>query len=178
MPKLSSPTPRSVATNDADTLTGKINEIKAMKTPQLKALWQELYFREAPVMHSNLLKMRLIWRVQEIMKGGLSQRASDELTSLRRRLRRGRIAEKTPQESLPLGTRLSREYDGEPHEVLVVREGFEYRGEIYTSLTKVAKVITGTAWSGPAFFGLKKATQKKNNKEENKDGQANRKSSK
>ena len=91
MPKLSSPTPRSVATNDADTLTGKINEIKAMKTPQLKALWQELYFREAPVMHSNLLKMRLIWRVQEIMKGGLSQRASDELTSLRRRLRRGRI---------------------------------------------------------------------------------------
>ena len=60
-----------------------------------------------------------------------------------------------------------------------VQEGFEYRGEIYTSLTKVAKVITGTAWSGPAFFGLKKATQNKNNKEEeNKDGQANRKSSK
>ena len=45
-------------------------------------------------------------------------------------------------------------------------------------LTKVAKVITGTAWSGAAFFGLKKATQKKNNKEGvNKDGQANRKSS-
>lgn len=128
-----------------------------------------LALREAPAMHSNLLKMRLIWRVQEIMKGGLSQRASDELT----RLRRGRIAEKTPQESLPLGTRLSREYVGEPHEVLVVRDGFEYRGDIYTSLTKVAKVITGTAWSGPAFFGLKKATQKKN-KEEEKDGQDNK----
>ena len=163
----------SVATNDADTLTEKINEIKAMKTYELKALWQELYFREAPTMHSNLLKMRLIWRVQEIMNGGLSQRANDELTSLRRRLRRGRIAEKTPQESLPLGTRLSREYDGEPHEVLVVREGFEYQGETYTSLTKVAKVITGTAWSGPAFFGQKKATQNKN-KEEKKDGQSNK----
>ena len=76
-----------------------------------------------------------------------------------------------------MGTRLSREYDGEPHEVLVVREGFEYRGEIYTSLTKVAKVITGTAWSGPAFFGLKKAIQNKN-KGEGKDGPNNRKSSK
>ena len=124
-------------------------------------------------MHANLLKMRLISQVQEIMNGGLSQRANDELTSLRRRLRRGRITEKAPQESLPLGTRLSREYDDEPHEVLVVWEGFEYQGETYTSLTKVAKVITGTAWSGPAFFGLKKATQNKN-KEEKKGGQDNK----
>ena len=69
-----------------------------------------------------------------------------------------------------MGTRLSREYDCEPHEVLVVREGFEYQGETYTSLTKVAKVITGTAWSGPAFFGLKKATQNKNKEEEEKKG--------
>ena len=47
-------------------------------------------------MHANLLKMRLISQVQEIMNGGLSQRANDELTSLHRRLRRGRIMEKTP----------------------------------------------------------------------------------
>ena len=42
--------------------------------------------------HANLLKMRLISQVQEIMSGGLSQRVNDELTSLRR----GRITEKTP----------------------------------------------------------------------------------
>jgi hypothetical protein len=43
------------------------------------------------------------------------------------------------------------------HQVQVTDRGFDYRGERFTSLSEVARRITGTRWSGPLFFGLKKA---------------------
>ena len=39
--------------------------------------------------------------------------------------------------------------------VTVLDEGFEFDGRLYSSLTQIAREITGTAWSGPRFFGLK-----------------------
>ncbi|MCW7551763.1 DUF2924 domain-containing protein [Endozoicomonas gorgoniicola] len=55
----------------------------------------------------------------------------------------------------PLGTVITKEYNGEEHWVIVTPEGFEYRGVIYKSLSKIAQTITGSSWSGPLFFGLK-----------------------
>ena len=54
------------------------------------------------------------------------------------------------------GTRYVREHNGKLHEVTVLDDGFEYEGENYRSLTEIATAITGTKWSGPAFFGLKR----------------------
>ncbi|GAA4647758.1 DUF2924 domain-containing protein [Kistimonas scapharcae] len=141
--------------NDSEALDHQLDRIRKMNTRELKDLWQELYFKPAPAMHPNLLRMRLAWRVQEIFHGGLSKRANDALATLRRRIKNGRITRKR-QEELPIGTRLTRDYHGERHNVLVVKNGFEYRGEIYTNLSRIAKVITGTHWNGPAFFGLRK----------------------
>ncbi len=56
---------------------------------------------------------------------------------------------------LSLGTRLLREWQGRTHHVMVVQGGFEYEGKVWRSLSAIARSITGTAWSGPAFFGLK-----------------------
>ena len=53
------------------------------------------------------------------------------------------------------GTRLIRQWDGQTHQVTVAEEGFEYKGERYKSLSEIARLITGTRWSGPLFFGLK-----------------------
>jgi len=53
------------------------------------------------------------------------------------------------------GTRIIREWDGDTHEVTVVRDGYSYRGQHYDSLSAIARKITGTRWSGPVFFGLK-----------------------
>jgi hypothetical protein len=55
------------------------------------------------------------------------------------------------------GTRLLREWQGRKHTVIVLEHGFEYEGERYLSLTQIARRITGAHWSGPRFFGLRKA---------------------
>ena len=52
------------------------------------------------------------------------------------------------------GARLVREWRGRTHTVTVTEEGFEYAGANYSSLTTIAKKITGAHWSGPRFFGL------------------------
>ena len=54
------------------------------------------------------------------------------------------------------GTRYVREHNGKLHEVTVLDDAFEYEGQGYRSLTEIAKAITGTKWSGPVFFGLKR----------------------
>ena len=52
-----------------------------------------------------------------------------------------------------------REWHGETHEVLVLEEGFAWRGETYPSLSAIARCITGAHWNGWAFFGLKRPTK-------------------
>jgi Protein of unknown function (DUF2924) len=54
------------------------------------------------------------------------------------------------------GTRIVREWQGRLHEVSVLENGFEYGGRTYRSLSEIAREITGTRWSGPAFFGMRK----------------------
>jgi Protein of unknown function (DUF2924) len=54
------------------------------------------------------------------------------------------------------GTKLMREWCGVTHEVTVIDGGYEHQGKRYRSLSAVARAITGTQWSGPLFFGLRK----------------------
>ena len=56
------------------------------------------------------------------------------------------------------GTTLVRTWRGLTHTVLVQKDGFEYEGQRYRSLTVIAERITGAHWSGPRFFGLTKRT--------------------
>jgi hypothetical protein len=51
---------------------------------------------------------------------------------------------------------LIREWHGAAHQVTVLANGVVYRGKRYGSLSEVARLITGSRWSGPLFFGLKK----------------------
>jgi hypothetical protein len=54
------------------------------------------------------------------------------------------------------GTRLLREWHGVTYEVIIMEGGVQCHGKPYRSLSEVARAITGTRWSGPLFFGLKK----------------------
>jgi hypothetical protein len=52
---------------------------------------------------------------------------------------------------------LVREYQGRRHTVTTVRDGFDWEGTTYPSLSAIARAITGTVWSGPRFFALQAA---------------------
>ena len=63
-----------------------------------------------------------------------------------------------PAPALSPGNQLVREWNGRIYRVLVLDDGFELDGRRYRSLSAVARHITGAAWSGPRFFGLKKVS--------------------
>src|SRR5436190_17599052 len=69
-----------------------------------------------------------------------------------------RLGDRSPADRprrLKPGTVLVREYQGERHTVTVVADGFRWGDSMYRTLTTIARAITGTAWSGPRFFGVR-----------------------
>jgi len=91
------------------------------------------------------------------MRRVLAWHAQVEASGMKSALLRSRpITSAKPAQLLPPGTRLLREWHGATHEVRVLPHGFEYAGKTFTSLTAIARTITGTPWSGPAFFGVKR----------------------
>lgn len=87
------------------------------------------------------------YRAQEKALGGLS--AADI-----KRAKRGTSDQASQKHVARPGTWLSRAWHGEAHQVIVLDDGAEYRGERFASLSAVARKITGAHWSGPRFFGL------------------------
>lgn len=67
--------------------------------------------------------------------------------------------------SLRPGTRLVRQWRDQVHLVNVEAKGYEYQGARYQSLSEIARLITGTRWSGPLFFGIKNEQGSSNSKE-------------
>ena len=121
---------------------------------ELRREWRHLYHNEPPRISRDLLILGIGYRLQEIEHGGLGKATRRKLRTLAKALRTtGRIGP-TPGLSLKPGARLVREWHGRTHTVTVTEDGFEYAGSSYSSLTKIAKKITGAHWSGPRFFGL------------------------
>jgi len=90
------------------------------------------------------------YRLQEQIYGGLKPHIKARL----RQIAAGQ-SDIRPVPQVKSGTRLLREWRGSTHEVLVLDDGVQYRGEKYHSLSEVAKAITGSKWSGPGGGGLK-----------------------
>jgi hypothetical protein len=110
-------------------------------------------------LYKNTVMLLLGYRLQELKLGGLSSGARRHLNSFLSRTNGGKAAR--PTRRLKPGTRLQRSWQGRTHIVTVADDGFEYAGQTYASLSVIARPITGTAWSGPAFFGLKGTATKR-----------------
>ena len=98
----------------------------------------------------------LAYRAQEKESGGLSPAALRRLRELSRVLQSNPHAPIPDVPSIKPGTRLVRSWRGQIHQVTVVEKGYEYKDRRYASLSEVARLITGTRWNGPLFFGLRK----------------------
>jgi hypothetical protein len=121
---------------------------------ELRREWTHLYNDDPPRISRDLLILGIAYRRQEIAHGGLGKATFRKLQTLAKTLRTtGRVGP-SPALSLKPGARLVREWHGRTHTVTVTAEGFEYGGVSYSSLTTIAKRITGAHWSGPRFFGV------------------------
>ena len=138
-------------------IEARIVALEALTTANLRIEWSRMYRATPPTRLSrNLLIRGVAYRVQEHAHGGLSLGTKRMLRSLCEGSDQRGGPAAAPAVALKPGTRLVREWHGQLHTVSVLDDGFEYQGERYPSLTRIARRITGSQWLGPMFFGLKR----------------------
>ncbi len=154
----------------SESIVKQIAGLHRQSVAELKQRWRELFGTEAPAYNRAFLIKRLAYRLQELTHGGLPAAAQAKMKDI---LREAGLTEdgltpgtgrsvKRSQHRPILGTRLIRMWRDERHEVTVVEGGYEYQGRCYRSLSAIAQAITGTHWSGRAFFGLPTTAAKGN----------------
>lgn len=125
-----------------------------MTRSQLLDLWHEVHRKAAPAgIRREILIPFLAYRIQENAYGGLKPLVRAELRRIAQRLESNPKAH-LGRSRLKAGTRILRQWRGETHEVFATESGYKYRGASYRSLSQIARRLTGTQWSGPAFFGI------------------------
>lgn len=142
----------------------RLTALGEMSPTELREQYLAVFGEPTRTRNRKWLLKKIAWRIQADAEGGLTARARERADEL------GATApvrwnrppeherpepERDPRLPLP-GTVLRRTYRDVTHEVTVLREGFEYAGREFKSLSAVALEITGTVWNGLLFFGLKK----------------------
>lgn len=140
-----------------ETILTRLAALKGMSVKQLQAEWQLLYGGPAPNNSLGFLRGRLAYRIQELTYGGPDRETRRMLDLLADEVE-GTLTRKK-QISDPrnpvVGTRLLREWNGIEHSITVLKDGFDWQGRKYKSLSAIARGITGTRWNGYRFFGLR-----------------------
>ena len=137
---------------EREAIEAEIDRVRSLGVDSLRTLWRTTFRSSPPPAFSkDILARYLCWHIQEQAFGGLDSKTAKHLDGLARGDRSG--ADR-PRRLKP-GTVLVREYQGERHTVTVVAKGYVWREATYASLSIIARAITGTAWNGPRFFGLR-----------------------
>jgi hypothetical protein len=132
-------------------IAAEIDRIRSLRFDALRRQWRLVFGRMPPIgLSKDLLGRMIAARLQERTFGGLDRDSLRFLESLARQ-------ERLPRRQLKTGTVRVREYQDRRHTVTTVRDGFEWQGTTYPSLSAIARAITGTSWSGPRFFALQAA---------------------
>ena len=129
-------------------LTAQLREIADMSRTGLQLRWAKLTGRPVPRLSVGMLRLALGYEIQAKARGRLSRPSSERLDAIGN----------TSLRAMPLtpGMRLVREWHGAVHVVTIDEAGAPvWNGRRWRSLSEIARTITGTRWSGPAFFGLK-----------------------
>jgi hypothetical protein len=148
----------------------EVAALEAMTVAELRAKYAQVFGEETRVGNKAWLVKRIIWRLQALAEGDLSERARRRAAELAQdadlRLsppRQKQITSASVSKNgkarmlinghLPLpGTILTRWYKGKTLSIQILRYGFEYEGQVYKSLSAAAKAITGSHTSGYLFF--------------------------
>lgn len=154
--KITPPKPGQDTRLDQSVLS-RIAALRAMSVKELKVEWERLLGSAAPNNSRAFLEQRIAYRLQELTYGGpdrdtrrMLDLLADEVEGHARR--KHQIAD--PRNPVA-GTKLLREWDGVEQAVTVLKDGFDWRGRKFKSLSAIAREITGTRWNGYRFFGLR-----------------------
>ena len=148
--------------------------LERMGPKELRAKHQEVFGDPTKTGNRAYLIKRIGWRMQMHAEGDLSQRAKQRAAELARdadirmtiptapppaphigqQVVTGKVSNTGSKMPTP-GTVLTRQYKGRTIQATILPTGFEYEGEVYKSLTAIAKQVTGTHWNGHLFFGLR-----------------------
>ena len=154
-------------------VTTTVAALERLTVGELRQRYLEVFGEPTRSGNRRYLIKRIVWRMQAIEEGDLSERARRRARELANdadlRLRPpaswpGGDAQRASygmrvrsEDGLPApGTLLRREYKGRVILVRVLERGFEYQGRLYRSLTAIAREVTGSHWNGRHFFGLHK----------------------
>lgn len=148
----------------------EITALRRLTVPQLRRRYTQVFGEDTQSRHKEFLVRRIVWRLQANEEGGLSDRATARARELASRSD-VRLTEPRPRpvapggettaarvalpadDRLPMpGAVITRRYKNQTIEVRVLPKGFEFEGEVYRSLSAVAKQVTGTHWNGFQFF--------------------------
>ena len=149
--------------------------LNRMEVADLRVRYAEVFGDETKTKNKPWLVKRIAWRLQAMEEGDLSERARRQAHRIANdadlRLTppkpkpssavrtQAAVLRTTGDQRLPTpGTVIQREYKGTTLEVAVLPSGFEFEGEVYKSLSAVAKTITGSHCNGFHFFRLRKET--------------------
>jgi hypothetical protein len=139
----------------------RISSLPSFQRAALSALWQQLFGTDPPLgMRKELMLQFLAYRMQEREFGALSNRNHRRLKELACAIDINSNKSPSQKISIKPGTRLIRQWKDQMYIVNVEEGSYEYRGARYETLSEIARLITGTRWSGPLFFGLKSKSQK------------------
>jgi hypothetical protein len=141
---------------DATACREALWRLPTLEIGELRQQWRGLYKTQAPPNLSRELLVRAVaHRMQELALGGLRPEPRRHLLRIAQQFKETGEATIRSRPELKPGTRLMREWQGRTYDVLVLDDGFSWQNTRYRSLSAIARKITGTAWSGPLFFGLK-----------------------
>src|SRR5262249_30018348 len=143
---------------DATACREALERLPELDLGELRQQWRTLYKTEAsPHLSRELLLRAVAYRMQELTSGGLRPERQRQLRQFAQQLKESGATRIRPRPELQPGTRLVREWQGRSYECVVLDAGFAWQGAHSRSLSAVARTITGTAWSGPLFCGLKES---------------------
>ncbi|MGF1580271.1 MAG: DUF2924 domain-containing protein [Gemmataceae bacterium] len=156
-------------------ITREVTRLQRMTVKELKRKYAEVFGDHTNTGNKAWLVKRIAWRLQALEEGDLSERARQRAAELAndadlrltppntqtheepsQATKTGTLLVSNDDRLPPPGTILTREYKGEVLQVQVLPEGFEHDGEVFKSLSAVAKRITGSHCNGYHFFRLGK----------------------
>jgi len=135
-----------------------VEHLHQLNKSQVLELWRNLFKNEPTVeMRSDLMLRMVAQRLQEQQFGGVPHAAGGSLRRFAKTIAANPNAAAAIKSSIKSGTRMVRQWKDQVHVVNVEGKRFAYRGAKYESLSQIARLITGTRWSGPLFFGVKRS---------------------